>query len=123
MATGNHFSPTTPSLTVAPRSNWRLRVALIAVAAIAAALLVMWPTIRGYSLTGTSYGARVACSCRYVGGRSLSDCRKDFEPGMALVSLSEDSAQKSVTARMALMFPQTVTYRKGSGCVLQPWQD
>lgn len=123
MATGNHSSPTTPSLTVAPRSNWRWRVALFGFAALVAGFIFMWPAIQGYSLTGTSYGARVACSCRYAGGRSLSDCRKDFEPGMTLVSLSEDSAKKSVTARMALMFPQTVTYREGSGCVLQPWQD
>ncbi len=98
-------------------------MALIGLAALVAVLVVMWPGIRGYSLTGTSYGARVACSCRYAGGRSLADCRKDFEPGMALVSLNEDSARKSVTARMALLYPQTATYREGSGCVLQPWQD
>lgn len=123
MATGNHSSPTTPSLTVAPGRGWRLRAALLVLLVLAGAWLAFWPTIRGYAVTGTSYGARVACSCRFAGGRSLSDCRKDFEPGMALISLGEDTAGKSVTARMALMFPQTATYREGAGCVLQPWHD
>lgn len=82
---------------------------------------MMWPALRNYALTGTSYGARVACSCRFAGGRSISDCRKDFEPGMALVSLSENADAKSVTARYAMMFGQTATYREGWGCVLEPW--
>jgi hypothetical protein len=71
---------------------------------------------------GTAYGARVACSCRYVGGRGLEDCRKDFEPGMGLVSLSEDSEAKSVTASVPLLASQTATYREGYGCVLERWE-
>lgn len=121
MATGNHCSPTAPSLTIAPRRSWRLRVALVVAGFGLIALAVFWSSIRGYAVTGASYGARVACSCRFVGGRDLSDCRKDFEPGMALVTLSEDTKAKSVTARFALLFRQTATYRDGPGCVLQPW--
>src|SRR3569833_16017 len=34
------------------------------------------------AVAGTAYGARVGCSCRFVGGRGLRDCRKDFEPWM-----------------------------------------
>ncbi|HSG35796.1 MAG TPA: hypothetical protein VLA37_14790 [Sphingomonadaceae bacterium] len=73
------------------------------------------------AVAGTSYGARVACSCRYVGGRDLEDCRKDFEPGMELVSLSEDEGDKSVTASVLYLVSQTATYREGPGCVLEPW--
>lgn len=122
MATGNHSSPTAPSLTVAPRRDWRFRAALIVVVLVAALLTAFWGTINGYARTGSSYGARVACSCRFAGGRPLSDCRKDFEPGMGLVTLSEDAEAKSVTARFALMFAETATYREGSGCVLEPWK-
>jgi hypothetical protein len=122
MATGNHSSPTAPSLTIAPRRSWRIRAALIVAVLLAALLATFWSSIRGYGQTGASYGARVACSCRYAGGRTLSDCKKDFEPGMELVTLSEDAEAKSVTARFALMFPQTATYREGSGCVLEPWK-
>lgn len=122
MATGNQSSPTAPSLTIAPRRSWRWRALLIALALLLAVLATFWIAIRGYATTGASYGARVACSCRFVGGRELSDCRKDFEPGMELVSLSEDAEAKSVTARFALLFSQTATYRKGPGCVLEPWK-
>jgi hypothetical protein len=83
-------------------------------------LIAFWEPISGFARTGAAYGARVGCSCRYVGGRSLGDCRKDFEPGMALVSLSEDARAKSVTARFALIYSQTATYREGPGCVLEP---
>ena len=73
------------------------------------------------AIAGTAYGARVGCSCRYLGGRGLKDCEKDFEPGMALVRLSEDPEAKSVTASVPLLVSQTATYREGYGCVLQRW--
>lgn len=81
---------------------------------------MFWRPLTGYASTGAAYGARVACSCRYLGGRSLSDCRKDFEPGMELVMLSEDPAAKSVTARFPLLASETAHYHKGEGCRLDP---
>ena len=81
-----------------------------------------WETINGYAQVGASYGARVACSCRYAGGRTLSDCTKDFEPGMGMISLSEDLKAHSVTARFPLLASQTATYREGLGCQLEPWK-
>lgn len=78
-------------------------------------------TIDGFAITGTSYGARVMCSCRFVGGRDLDDCTKDFETGMELVQVSEDTATKSVTASIPLVESQTATYREGYGCVLEDW--
>lgn len=94
-------------------------------AAIALALLGWFyrAPILGYTAAGSSYSARVACSCRYVGGRSLEDCQKDRLAGMELVSLSADEETKSVTARYPLLPPVTATYRKGYGCVLEKWQD
>jgi len=74
------------------------------------------------ALAGTAYGARVGCSCRFVGGRGLEDCLKDFEPGMAMVRLAEDDAAKSVTASVPLLASQTATYREGYGCVLEQWE-
>jgi len=79
-------------------------------------------TVMQEAVAGTAYGARVGCSCRFIGGRSLKDCTKDFEPGMALIRLSEDDAGKSVTASFPLLAHQTATYREGYGCVLQKWQ-
>ena len=72
---------------------------------------------------GASYGARVACSCRFVANRSLENCERDFLPGMGLVMLEEDASAKSVTASVPLLARQTATWREGPGCVLQQWSD
>lgn len=115
MATGNH---------AALAKRRKRRRALLGVAAVLAALVAwFWQPLNGYAITGASYGARVGCSCRYVGGRSLADCRKDFEPGMELVILSEDADARSVTARFPLLASQTATFREGEGCRLEPWHD
>jgi len=97
---------------------------LVQLAVLAAGLSVAWnwSTIRGYAGIGAAYGARVACSCRFEGGRDLSDCRKDFEPGMELIMLSEDKDAKSVTARFPLLSSETAFYAEGEGCRLEPWR-
>lgn len=105
------------------RRPHRARKAIVIAAILAAVLLAaFWSTVRGYAVAGASVGARVACSCRYVGGRQLSDCRKDFEPGMSMVVLSEDTEAKSVTARVPLLSRETATFREGEGCALEPWR-
>jgi hypothetical protein len=100
-----------------PRRRWTW----LALLALAGLLTWFWAPLNGYAITGAAYGARVACSCHYLGGRSLEDCRKDFEPGMELVILSSDVEAKSVTARFPLLATQTATYYKGQGCRLEPW--
>jgi hypothetical protein len=97
---------------------------VIVIAVLLAVLLLaaFWSTVRSYAVAGASVGARMACSCRYMGGRQLADCRKDFEPGMGLVMLSEDAAAKSVTARVPLLSRETATFREGEGCALETWR-
>lgn len=89
------------------------------------ALLALWAAFgtaaMGYARAGSAYGARVACSCRFVAGRSLEDCAKDKVPGMELVSLSEDVEAKSVTARM-LIASDTARLEPGAGCMLDRWE-
>jgi len=80
-----------------------------------------WVPLRRAGLAGTAFGARIACSCRYVAGRALSDCRKDFEPGMALVMLDEDEEAHAITARIPVLARQTATFRPGQGCALERW--
>ncbi|MFM5894272.1 MAG: hypothetical protein ACKOQM_07560 [Novosphingobium sp.] len=105
-----------------PKARLRRRALWFGLALLALLLARFWAPLHAYARTGAAYGARVACSCRYVGGRELGDCRKDFEPGMELVMLSEDDAAKTVTARYPLVASQTATYRPGFGCQLEPWQ-
>jgi hypothetical protein len=90
------------------------------------AVLAIWlfrEPVMSQAIAGTAYGARVGCSCRYVGGRDLEDCLKDYEPGMEIVSLSEDPEAKSVTASVPLLASQTARFREGYGCVLDPWEE
>jgi hypothetical protein len=101
---------------------WRRVVLVVGIAAVAVGLLFGTQIVR-HAAAGAAVGARIACSCRYVGGRELSDCRKDFEPGMGLVVLSEDEEARSVTARVPLLASQTARYRAGQGCRLEPWED
>lgn len=101
-----------------------MRRVLVVVALITLAVLaVVGERLGRYTSAAAAVGARTACSCRFVGGRELGDCRKDFEPGMALVMLSEDAEAKSVTARVPLISRQTASFRVGEGCVLERWAD
>ncbi len=94
---------------------------VLIIAAIGAALSAFREPIKGYAGVSTAYSARVACSCRFVAGRSLADCAKDKLAGMELVTLVDDTAARSVTARFPLMASTTATFREGYGCVLEPW--
>jgi hypothetical protein len=116
-----------PLATAKPRSRTRRPNRVLWIGGIVIALLALWAAFGsaalGYARAGTAYGSRVACSCRYVAGRSLQDCTKDKLAGMELVSLSDDDRAKSVTARMLILASDTATYREGYGCVLKPWDE
>lgn len=106
--------------TVGRRRIWPR--ALLGMLVLAGAAGWYWrEPIAGYTEVGAAFGARTACSCRYVAGRPIGDCKKDFEPGMELVFLSDDPETKSVTARVPLLSSATARYREGYGCVLEPW--
>lgn len=113
MATGN--------IKVAPtRSRRRTAIVIAALFAMIVVALLAWnyAFIKGQLAVGTAYGARTACSCHYLGGRDITDCEKDFEPGMEAISLSLDDAKKRVTASVPLLASATAEFREGWGCVL-----
>lgn len=101
--------------------GWKILLLLAVLAA--GALWYFRAPIGGYTGAGAAYSARVACSCVYVGGRSLDDCKKDKLAGMEMISLKEDTGSKSVTARFPLIATETATYQPGYGCVLEQWRD
>lgn len=102
-------------------SSRKRRGVWLVLAVILLGLAWFWQPLNKFALTGAAYGARVACSCHFLGGRSLDDCRKDFEPGMELVILSADKDAKTVTARFPLLATQTAGFYEGQGCRLEPW--
>lgn len=119
MATSKPLPGTVPPATAMQPRRSRLRRALPWLALVVLALTAVFgKRIAQYAETGAAYGARVGCSCHYVGGRALSDCRDDFEPGMELVTLSADADERSVTARFAFLASDTATFTEGAGCVL-----
>lgn len=98
----------------------RQKLAYGVVAAIALVLLwimLNFGDIKGQARLGASYGAHVACSCRYIEGRSLLSCETDFEPGMELVSLSEDPQNKRVKASVPFLAKAVAERRGDFGCV------
>ncbi|QYJ07251.1 hypothetical protein [Qipengyuania flava] len=95
---------------------------LIVIALLAAAWFALGEGLRKTGGVGSAYAARVACSCRFVAGRSLDDCAKDKLEGMELISLSENVEAKSVTASIPFVAADTATLREGYGCVLKEWQ-
>src|SRR3546814_4589246 len=52
---------------------------------------------------GVGYGARVACGCRYIEGRPLKSCYKDFEPGMEVIHLADDRSEEHTSELQSLM--------------------
>ena len=105
--------------TRAPRSRVRTaRNVALAVVAIGVLWLVWnWCSIKGQAQLGAAYGAHVACSCRYIAGRDLKSCETDFEPGMELVSVSDDPENKRITASVPFL-AEAVAERRGLfGCV------
>lgn len=109
------------------KSKRRRRWLPLALALVAAALAALWfsspgARLRGDAVAGTAYAARVACSCRFVAGRSLADCEKDKLAGMALITLSADEDARSVTASVPLIARDTARLRQGYGCVLENWR-
>ena len=105
--------------TRAPRSRFRTaRNVALAVVAIGVLWFVWnWSSIKGQAQLGAAYGAHVACSCRYIAGRDLKSCETDFEPGMELVSVSDDPENKRITASVPFL-AEAVAERRGLfGCV------
>lgn len=103
-------------------SRWSgcLPWALVAAALFAIFAIWKFPSFKAQAELGSAYAARVGCSCRYVQGRSLDSCQSDFEPGMEMVSLSEDPATKTVTGSVPLLASRSARYAGASGCLLRP---
>ncbi len=106
----------------AVRRNVRIAGLAVVGLFLAGAAATRSEAVSGTAQAGTSYGAKNACSCRFIAGRELSDCYRDFLPGMDFVWLSEDADDKSVTARVPLVASTTARWREGYGCVLESWE-
>jgi hypothetical protein len=117
MATVNN-NPETTSQPKIRKGRVAIYVLALFILILAAVFAYNYSFIKGQLGIGTAYGARVACSCHYVGGRDLTDCKKDFEPGMEVIGLSLDDEKRRVTASVPLLASATAEFREGWGCVI-----
>jgi hypothetical protein len=86
------------------------------------ALLLLWfafsfSDLKAQAKLGVSYASHIACSCRYIEGRPLDACTKDFEPGMGMVSLADNPETKRVTASVPFLANAVAERRGEFGCV------
>lgn len=106
------------------RLDWRLPA--LAVAAIILLICAWnWSGWRERASIAAGFGARVACSCRHVEGRSIESCRTDFARlnGMGLVHLSDSAEEpgkgKGVDGSVPLLAHRTARLVPGFGCVIE----
>lgn len=102
------------------RTNRTLHWALGALAALAVLFVaISWPRWQLRAQVATGFGARVACSCRYIEGRGLDSCKSDFAglKGMGLVRFTDDPAQRTVHASVPLLASRKAAFKPGYGCL------
>lgn len=80
---------------------------------------ISWQRWQLRAQMAAGFGARIACSCRYIEGRGLESCKSDFAglKGMGLVSLADDPATRSVSASVPLLAKRSAAFRQGYGCL------
>ncbi|WP_257539942.1 hypothetical protein [Sphingobium sp. CFD-1] len=90
------------------------------IAVLLALLAWNWRSLNARAALGAAYGARVACSCRYVERRDMPSCQGDKEPGTGMVALTDHPDARAVSASVPLIATRTARYRPGWGCLLDP---
>ncbi|MET0138208.1 MAG: hypothetical protein ABW048_10650 [Sphingobium sp.] len=101
------------------RFDWRLS-ALAVVAILVAFCVWNWSAWRHRAGIAAGFGARIACSCRLVEGRSIESCRTDFarQEGMGLVHLSDSADGRGVDASVPLLAHRSARLVPGFGCII-----
>ncbi len=74
-----------------------------------------WPRWQLRAQMAAGFGARIACSCRYIEGRGLDSCKSDFAglKGMGLVRFTDDPAQRTVHASVPLLARRKAAFKAG----------
>ncbi len=99
-------------------NKWRMAkfAGLGLVALLILLLIYNFSTLQGFARLGSHYAAHVTCSCRYIEGRDMASCANDTEPGMEIVTVSDDPANKRVTASVLFLAKAAAERRGEFGC-------
>ncbi|MEL7128006.1 MAG: hypothetical protein AAGK23_00525 [Pseudomonadota bacterium] len=68
----------------------------------------------------TAYVAKQACSCRYIGERSLDSCLTDFTQDVSQLDVTETQTdtRRTITASALGLVTASASYHDGLGCVI-----
>ncbi len=70
-----------------------------------------------FAKIGTAYGAKMVCSCRFVAGRPMESCRKDFTLDLSAINFSErDNTIKASV--LGGLVKSEARFEPGLGCAL-----
>ncbi|MCP3984763.1 MAG: hypothetical protein GY723_10265 [bacterium] len=83
---------------------------------------VAWflPRILTQTNVGAGYVAKQACSCIFVGERSLASCRADMMPEMEPIEAELLETGVGVRAWVPLLAERIARYKEPYGCTLEP---
>jgi hypothetical protein len=106
------------SASKAPLSKRRIAAYILAGLLALGALILVWnfTALSGFARLGSGYAAHVTCSCRYIEGRDMASCATDAEDGMEIVSVSDDPANKRITATVPFLAKAVAEMRGEFGC-------
>ena len=85
-----------------------------------AAIILIYSLVFGlkYAYIGSSYDAKVVCSCMFISHRSLENIKKEDLYAVPFAHIVVDQDQKSVTADIYGMAKTKAIFRPGLGCTL-----
>lgn len=103
------------------RLDWRI-VALLVGLAILIFCWWNWAAWQRKAGIAAGFGARIACSCRYVEGRGLDSCDSDFAalPQMRFVHLRDRPEERTVEAGIPFLASRSARAVPEFGCVIEP---
>jgi hypothetical protein len=97
-------------------------VVFAVVALIVAAFWQVWLKDQvAYARIATAYGAKMACSCRFVAGREMASCRRDFTQDLSMFTFEETQTDAGRGLRVSVfsgLVSGHATHTPGRGCTL-----
>ncbi|WP_303782840.1 hypothetical protein [Sandarakinorhabdus limnophila] len=111
--------PATPSRPKALWRRWLIWVPLLLLCLAAGGWLgLKYSTTGRQAALASGYIAQVTCSCRFVSERDMASCDTDREPGTEIVQVEEDSANRTITAKVPLLSSRISRFDPEYGCTL-----
>jgi hypothetical protein len=96
-----------------------LAVGIAAIALVGTGAAVYLPGMVQRSRMGAGYVAKQLCSCAFVAGRALEECRADLAESAERVRAELLPAERAVRAWVPLLAERIARYTGETGCTLE----